>query len=161
MSLSMYQVGTYELPMAERLTDQDHTARLSFFASLHEANRFALVEFENNHSVTVTKLRTSSDPLYGVTAGDSFNLNDRDRFAHPWQCLESPDWVELYADVAADLMRAEGVRLDKTTGPDGSACYTEDSQQIYNDYTDRAERLMVDAGYVHERTSSLGVGGGL
>jgi len=150
MSLSFYQVGTYELPMAERLTIQDHTAQLSFFASLYEAHRFALKEFDSNKSVTVTGMHTTSGKYEDGSAVIFFNLNDHGRFAHPWQCLESPEWVELYTDVAVDLMKAKGVTLNITTGSDGSVCYTEDSQQIFNDFTDRAEQLMADAGYVHE-----------
>ena len=65
---------------------------------------------------------------------------------HPLLTLMPEAWVDLYSDVAEDLARAEGVVLDTYVCPDGDTHYTDEGQQAFERFAERAEQLMIDSG---------------
>ena len=65
---------------------------------------------------------------------------------HPLLTLMPETWVDLYSDVAEDLARAEGVVLDTYVCPDGDTHYTDEGQEAFERFAERAEQLMIDSG---------------
>ncbi len=65
---------------------------------------------------------------------------------HPWLTLLPETWVYLYSVVAEDLARADGTVLDTYVCPDGDTHYTDEGQEAFERFAERAEQLMIDSG---------------